>query len=140
MLFGCCLPRWINLIFGGQTGAFPQATYQWVIFLTEFLGHPAAFASLFVLTTSQIKTPFQKRIPFDYRPTWTSLYVSGPHRASTYGRSNSILPRLCTRRLPREPCAEEIKMGAALERERPDTHELRRRLHEPKKNASRTSG
>ena len=58
--------------------------------------------------------------------------IPGPLRSSHYKISSKDLDQDPTRRKYREGCADEIKIGTALQRERSDTHELRRGLHEPK--------
>ena len=58
--------------------------------------------------------------------------IPGPLRSSHYKISSKDLDQDPTRRKYREGCADEIKIGTALERERSDTYELRRGLHEPK--------
>ena len=58
--------------------------------------------------------------------------IPGPLRSPHYKISSKDLDQHPTRRKYREGCADEIKIGTALQRERSDTHELRRGLHEPK--------
>ena len=58
--------------------------------------------------------------------------IPGPLRCPHYKISSKDLDQDPTRRKYREGCADEIKIGTALQRERSDTHELRRGLHEPK--------
>ena len=58
--------------------------------------------------------------------------IPGPLRSPHYKISSKDLYQDPTRRKYREDCADEIKIGAALQRERSDTHKLRRGLHEPK--------
>ena len=54
------------------------------------------------------------------------------HLYPHYKISSKDLDQDPTRRKYREGCAEEIKSGTALQRQRSDTHKLRRGLHEPK--------
>ena len=58
--------------------------------------------------------------------------IPGPLRSSHYKISSKDLDQDPTRRKYREGCADKIKIGTALQRERSDTHELRRGLREPK--------
>ena len=58
--------------------------------------------------------------------------IPGPLRSPHYKISSKDLDQDPTRRKYGEGCADEIKIGTALQRERSDTHKLRRGLHEPK--------
>ena len=58
--------------------------------------------------------------------------IPGPLRCLHYKISSKDFDQPSTRRKYREDCAEEIKIGTALQRERSDTHKLRRGLREPK--------
>ena len=58
--------------------------------------------------------------------------IPGPLRSSHYKISSKDLDQDPTRRKYREGCADEIKIGTELQRERSDTREPRRGLHEPK--------
>ena len=62
--------------------------------------------------------------------------IPGPLRSLPYKISSKDFDQDPTRRKYREGCADEIKIGAALQRERSDAPKLRRGLREPKqKNA-----
>ena len=58
--------------------------------------------------------------------------IPGPLRCLHYKISSKNVDQHPTRRKYREDCADEIKIGTALQRERSDARELRRGLHEPK--------
>ena len=58
--------------------------------------------------------------------------IPGPLRTPHYEISSKDLDQDQKRRKYREGCADEIKIGTVLQRERSDTRKLRRGLQEPK--------